>query len=162
MTTYVTPALSFHGIHIPVYEFSAARIDLVLMYGRAAFLVFSFLLAALAFQRLRRSTLRESAQNTAVATALLQKLSGIETDLTRIEAALVATDAHVTALATRIEENARTAGAGGQAGYGIAIRMARGGATREELVAVTGLTQQEADLIIRLHARVAHGQGIAA
>lgn len=162
MVNYVTPAISFHGLHIPAYVISAAQLDLVLLYGRAAFLVSSFLLAALAFQRMRRTALAESAQNTAAATAILQKLSGIETDLTRIESALIATDARVTALGSRLEENVHTAGTGSQAGYGIAIRMARGGATREELVAATGLTQQEADLIIRLHARAAQRQGIAA
>ncbi len=162
MNTYATPAISFHGIHVPAFEIEAGSFELVLLYGRAVFLVFSFLLAALAFLRLRRATLLESARNTATATAVLQKLSGIETDLTRIEAAVIATDARVTALASRLEENHRTAGPAGSAGYGIAIRMARGGATREELVAVTGLTQQEAGLIIRLHARATHGQGVAA
>ena len=162
MTLYTTPAISFHGLHIPAFTFSAAQFDLILLYGRAAFLVFSFLLAAFTFTRWRRATLRESARTTELARAVLEKLSGIETDLTRIESAVGATDARVTALASRLEENVRSASPGGAAGYGIAIRMARGGATREELVAVTGLTQQEADLIIRLHARVAHNRGVAA
>ena len=147
---------------IPALAVSVPRLDLALLYGRAAFLVFSFLLAAFAFHRLRHATLREATHNTAMASTLLQKLCSIETDLTRIESALAATDARVTALASRIEENAHTVSPGGQAGYGIAIRMARSGATREELVAATGLTQQEADLVTRLHARGAHGSGLAA
>ena len=163
MVTYIlTPAISFHSLRIPALEASAAQLDLMLLYARAALLVFSFLLATWAFTRWRHAAVRESARATELALAVLEKLSHIETDLTGIRSTIGATDARVTSLAARQEDNVHMSGAGAAAGYGIAIRMARGGASRDEIVAVTGLTQQEADLIIRLHARTGRTQDIAA
>ncbi len=163
MVTYViTPALAFHSLRIPAVEVSAMQLNLILLYGRAALLVFSFLLATWAFTRWRHATIRESARTTELSLAVLEKLSHIATELTGIQSAIGAIDARVTSLASRQEDNVHMTGTGGAAGYPIAIRMARGGASREEIVAVTGLTQQETDLVIRLHARTGRTQDIAA
>jgi hypothetical protein len=130
-------------------------LELVLLAGRALFLVFSFVVAAVAFTRWRRAAERDTEQATARANVLLERLTAIET-------ALAATDARVTALAQQHEENARTAGMAGPSSYGIAIRLARGGASREDLMAGCGLTQQESDLVLRLHGRDRRAHSAAA
>jgi hypothetical protein len=66
--------------------------------------------------------------------------------------AVSVTDARVAALAARLDEHSRTTQGTGSTSYNVAIRMARSGASRQELMTTTGVTQQEADLVLRLHA----------
>jgi alkylation response protein AidB-like acyl-CoA dehydrogenase len=119
--------------------------DFLLIAGRAVFLVFSFVVAAISFTAWRRSTRRQTDEVLSQSQIVLQRLAELEA---RVDAArsMVAT------LVERLERPAAPAGAHAPSpGYQIAIRLARGGASREELMAGCGLTLAEAELVKRLH-----------
>lgn len=125
--------------HIPL--------DIALLAGRAVFLVFCFVFAAIAFTRWRRASERLAAHFEEANTVLTARL-------TQIEGAIGLLQRRLDDMAQRQEgegrRNAATAPAAPS--YQIAIRLARGGAPREELMTSCGLTRQEADLVQRLHA----------
>jgi hypothetical protein len=127
-------------------DLSQLSLDLALITGRAVFLVFCFLLAAFTFTRWRRAmdanTQRFAEQNT----ALLAQVANMEQSLVEAHRKLDALGE------SRESEGRRVvAGAASAPSYQIAIRLARSGAPREELVASCGLTRQEAELVLRLH-----------
>lgn len=73
-------------------------------------------------------------------------------DLKLLCEGIAALDAKLAAVASRVESLARsTPAAGVGRGYGLAVRMARGGAGRDQIVSSCGLGAQEADLVARLH-----------
>jgi cell division protein FtsB len=72
--------------------------------------------------------------------------------LQQLQEAVAAADARVAALAETLDERARTAQGASPTSYNVAIRLARSGASRQELMSTCGVTQQEADLVLRLHA----------
>jgi alkylation response protein AidB-like acyl-CoA dehydrogenase len=121
-------------------------LEMWLIAGRAVFLIFSFTLAALAFARLRSATLSQTRQLLAGHETVLKRLSDLE-------ARLDATNVCIAKLGERIERPQQVASSAGLAspGYQIAIRLARSGATREELVSQCGLSANEAELVHRLH-----------
>lgn len=124
------------------------NIEFFLILGRAVFLIFSFALAAVTFTAWRRAARRQTEQVMAQNQALLDRLSDIT-------ARLDSTDQRVAGLAERLEQPAPR-GASTPAspqGYQIAIRLARSGASAEELVGGCGLTRTEAELVRRLHGR---------
>ncbi len=118
-----------------------------LIAGRAVFLIFSFALAAAAFVRCRRAIALQTQQLLAGQDILLQRLADLE-------ARLDATSVSISRLNERIERPQQLASPTGTAapGYQIAIRLARSGASREELAAQCGLSTHEAELVHRLHA----------
>src|SRR5215469_3957161 len=119
--------------------------DFLLIAGRAVFLVFSFVVAAVSFTAWRRATRRQTAEVLAQSQLVLQRLAELEA---RVDAARAA----VAQLGERLERPAAPAPAHtASPGYQIAIRLARGGASREELMSSCGLTLAEAELIRRLH-----------
>jgi hypothetical protein len=118
--------------------------EMMLLIGRAVFLVFSFVLAASAFTAWRRATRKQTEQILAQSEAVLQRLGALEARLESAAAAL-----------TRIDERVEQGGMrSGSPGYQVAIRMARGGASREELMSSCGLSLSEADIVRRLHSAV--------
>jgi alkylation response protein AidB-like acyl-CoA dehydrogenase len=120
--------------------------EFLLIAGRAVFLVFSFVLAAIGFTAWRRATQLQTAQLLSQSQLVLQRLA-------ELEARVEATQAAIAQLGERLEQRPAAPGAS-QApapGYQIAIRLARGGASREELVSGCGLTLAEAELVRRLH-----------
>lgn len=129
-------------------------VDLLLA-GCGTLLVLAFALAALTFDAWRRATRRQSQHIFSHSETLAQQLSAL--------------DARVTATATAIrrldERIERTAPPAAQAkgapapGYQIAIRLARSGASREQLMTSCGLSLGEADLVRRLHG-AASGVGV--
>ena len=121
-------------------------IEIMLLVGRAAFLVFSFVLAAFAFTRWRRAAARDTERVSTEITALNDRLAGVEERLASI-------DLRFAELARLLDEPARTAqpSSGASPSYPIAIRLARNGATCEELMESCGLGRQEAELVGRLH-----------
>jgi hypothetical protein len=131
-------------------------LDIALMAGRAVFLVFSFALAAIAFTRWRAVAIRNAERFAEQNTALLAQLANMSESLAEAHRKL-------DALAEARESEDRRVVAGGTAApsYQIAIRLARTGAPREELMASCGLTRQEAELVMRLHAP-ARGPKLAA
>jgi hypothetical protein len=103
------------------------------------------LIAALFAARLKRAATRQSREALAGTACLAEQLE-------RLQAALAAADARVVALAARLDEHSRSTQGGSSTSYNVAIRMARSGASRQELMSTCGVTQQEADLVLRLHA----------
>lgn len=123
-------------------------VDLLLVAGRAVFLIFSFAIAAYAFTVWRRATRLQAEQATAGNALLLQRLAEIEARVDAAKAAIVQLGELLqrpAAAATPVAASAPPPG------YQIAIRLARGGASREELMADCGLSQHEAQLVQRLH-----------
>lgn len=123
-----------------------SNIDFLLITGRAVFLVFSFALAATTFTAWRRAAHAQTEQVLSQGRALLERLADIQNTLQ-------ATAGSVTQLTERIEHPSMLAAPppGASPGYQIAIRLARGGASSEELVSGCGLTRAEAELVRRLH-----------
>lgn len=121
-------------------------IEMWLIAGRAVFLIFSFALAAFAFVRLRSATQANTRQLLAAHETLLKRLADLE-------ARLDATNVSISRLGERIERPQQLASppATTSPGYQIAIRLARSGATREELAQQCGLSAHEAELVHRLH-----------
>jgi alkylation response protein AidB-like acyl-CoA dehydrogenase len=120
--------------------------------GRAVFLLFSFSLAAVAFTRWRRAAQLQGEQHLACHEVMLQRLA-------ELEARVDATRAQVTELGELLQRPqqvvttaAPTTVTPPSQGYQIAIRLAKGGASREELISGCGLSIQEAELVHRLHA----------
>ena len=125
---------------------NVSNIEFLLIVGRAVFLVFSFALAATTFTAWRRATRAQTEQVLSQSRRLLDQLADIRTTLE-------ATAHSVTQLTERIEHPTTLAAPsqGASPGYQIAIRLARGGASSEELVSGCGLTRAEAELVRRLH-----------
>lgn len=121
-------------------------VELLLIVGRAVFLVFSFVLATIAFMRWRRATLAQTEVVLANHAVVLQRLADLE-------ARVDATNVTVSQLAARIRKPQHVTSPAPVAtpGYEIAIRLAKGGATREELISGCGLSASEAELVRRLH-----------
>lgn len=120
-------------------------IELALIAGRAVFLVFCFVLAAIAFTRWRRAADRSTAQFTEQTIVVLERIGGLEAKLEALQAS------HAE-LAEKLATAANSSSGSTAPSYQIAVRMARSGASREELVSSCGVTRQEADLLQRLHA----------
>lgn len=122
-------------------------LEIWLIAGRAVFLIFSFALAAVAFIRWRRAIQSQTQQLLASQEVLLHRLADLE-------ARVDATNVSVSKLAERLERPQQVASpqAAPSPGYQIAIRLARSGASREELVSQCGLSTHEAELVHRLHA----------
>jgi hypothetical protein len=128
-------------------QLSPSSFDVALMIGRAVFLVLCFVLAAIAFTRWRRAGDSNAERFAEQNTALLAQLANMEQSLAEAHRKLDALSEH------REGESRRVVAGGVSApSYQIAIRMARSGATRDELMASCGLTRQEAELVLRLHA----------
>lgn len=132
-------AMNLSSINLP-------DLDFLLIVGRALFLIFSFFLAAVTFTAWRRATRRQTEQVLAQNQLLLEQLADMRN-------ALTATAQTVTQLTERIDQpvNRAAAAHGASPGYQIAIRLARAGASGEELISGCGLTRAEAELVRRLH-----------
>jgi alkylation response protein AidB-like acyl-CoA dehydrogenase len=122
-------------------------VELLLIIGRAVFLLFSFVLATIAFVRWRRATLAQTELLLANHAVVLQRLADLQ-------ARVDATNVTVSQLSERIRKPQQVASPTPVAtpGYEIAIRLAKSGATREELTSGCGLSASEAELLHRLHA----------
>lgn len=142
--------------------FPAIDIELALLVGRAAFLVFSFIIAAIAFTRWRRAAARDAERVTTQLMALTERQG-------EIEAGLALLDSRLSEIGRRLEEPARASSSPGASAaspsYTIAIRLARNGASCEDLMEGCKLSRQEAELVTRLHGparRAARSQSVAA
>ena len=110
-------------------------VELLLLVGRAVFLLFSFVLATIAFVRWRRATLAQTEHVLANHAVVLQRLADLE-------ARVDATNVTVSQLVERIRKPQQVASPTPVAtpGYEIAIRLAKGGASRDELISGCGLS----------------------
>ena len=127
-------------------------VDILLIAGRAVFLLVSFVLAAVAFSAWRRATQAQTQHLLTHTDLVLQRLA-------HIEARVDETKLSVSELGARVERPTDTPAAAATVapGYQLAIRLAKGGASREELMAGCGLTLSEAQLVQRLHSPAAAG-----
>jgi hypothetical protein len=117
-----------------------------LLIGRAVFLVFSFILAAVTFAAWRRAAIRQLGQSLAHNAEVLKRLEALDSGL----AALTAQVGRISETLERTTHS-DTVSARALSGYPIAIRMARSGASAPELVSTCGISLNEADLVCRLH-----------
>jgi hypothetical protein len=126
-----------------------SSLEMWLIAGRAVFLLFSFVLAAVAFTRWRRATQSQTDQLLARCDVMLQRLS-------HLEGRLDVTNAQIAQLGEHLQRPqqplAATVSTPAAPGYQIAIRLAKSGASREELISGCGLSIHEAELVHRLHA----------
>ncbi len=112
--------------------------------GRAVFLLFSFIIAAVSFTAWRRATRAQTEQVLAHTNTVLERLA-------TLEAHVDATKVTISRLGERLERPQAVASASTPPGYQMAIRLAKGGASREDLMAGCGLSLAEAELVQRLH-----------
>ncbi len=140
---------SIHGLlslsFVP-RSLASLPVEDLLLAGRAAFLVFSFLLAAITFTRWRRAAERDTAHTAGQMALVLERLE-------RLESIAAGSETRLAALGEQLETHLGAGAAAAQRSYPIAIRLARGGAEPEELISSCGLTRQEAELVARLHGR---------
>ena len=128
---------------LPTTELTS--IEFLFVVGRAVFLLFSFVVAAIAFNAWRRATQLQTEKVISQTNIVLQRLASLE-------ARVDATKITLSELGDRLERPAAaTANNTASASYQMAIRLARGGASREELMAGCGLSLAEAELVQRLH-----------
>lgn len=120
----------------------------LLLAGCSTLLVFAFAFAALTFGAWRRATRLQSEHLATHSQSLTEQLSALD-------ARVNATATAIRRLDERIERQAQPGapvqGAPASPGYQIAIRLARSGASCEELMTSCGLTLGEAELVRRLH-----------
>jgi hypothetical protein len=119
-------------------------LELIFAAGRAVFLLFSFILAAVTFTAWRRATRVQTEQVLSQTNTVLQRLAALE-------ARVDATKFTLSQLGERLERPPAQSGTGASPGYQMAIRLAKTGASREDLMAGCGLSLAEAELVQRLH-----------
>jgi len=117
--------------------------EFLFVVGRAVLLLFSFIVAAVTFTAWRRATRVQTEQVLSQTNTVLRRLA-------ELEARVDATKITISQLGDRLERPAAPA-TGHSPGYQLAIRLAKGGASREELMAGCGLSLAEAELVQRLH-----------
>jgi Protein of unknown function (DUF2802) len=141
------PQAAFCPLKEAYARMTTSTVELILSAARAVFLLFSFALAAMAFIRWRQATYELAKQSLAQHTVVLQRLADLET---RVDA----TNVSISKLGVRVDRPQQLASPHNapSPGYQIAIRLAKGGASREELMSGCGLSINEADLVHRLHA----------
>ena len=127
-------------------------LETVLYVGRAAFLIFSFTLAAAGFARLRRSTEQRRSDAERDAQHISTLLTRLHERLEALETRFAATEPRLAAIGEQIETHFKTATSASSRNYAVAIRLARTGAQAEEIADACGLARHEAELVVRLHA----------
>ena len=128
---------------LPATELTS--VEFLFVAGRAVFLLFSFVVAAFAFNAWRRATQAQTDRVIDQTNTVLQRLASLE-------ARVDATKITLSQLGERLERPAAApANNTPSASYQMAIRLAKGGASREELMAGCGLSLAEAELVQRLH-----------
>ena len=121
-------------------------VDLLLA-GCGTLMVFAFAVAALTFDGWRRATRRQSQHLLTNSQTLAQQLSSLDARVNATATAIRRLDQRIELQAQPAAQPKGTAAGG----YQIAIRLARSGASREDLMTNCGLSLGEADLVRRLH-----------
>jgi Protein of unknown function (DUF2802) len=123
-------------------------LESILLVGRATLLIGAFWVFALAFIRWRRADERQSQE-------LYGRLERAFAELRSLHETVTVMNARLESMSERAEFETRTppvaATVGAQRGYDLATRLAKNGASPEELVASCGVTRHEAELLSRLH-----------
>jgi Protein of unknown function (DUF2802) len=119
-------------------------VEFLLVAGRAVFLLFSFVIAAVTFTAWRRATRVQTEAVLTQTNTVLQRLAALE-------ARVDATKFTISQLGDRLDRPAAATHGSPAPGYQMAIRLAKGGASRDEIMAGCGLSLSEAELLQRLH-----------
>jgi hypothetical protein len=123
-------------------------LESILLVGRATLLIGAFWVFALAFIRWRRADERQSQE-------LYARLERAFGELRSLHETVTVMNARLEAMSERADSEIRmppvTAAPAAQRGYDLATRLAKNGASPEELVASCGVTRHEAELLSRLH-----------
>lgn len=123
-------------------------LESILLVGRAALLIGAFWVFALAFIRWRRADERQTRE-------LYARLDRAFGELRSLHETVSVMNARLESLSERAESQTRlpavAAAVGAQRGYDLAARLAKNGASPEELIASCGVTRHEAELLNRLH-----------
>lgn len=122
--------------------------EVVLFAGRAAILVIALLAFAFGFSRWRRAAREDTQQLAATLEQALLEVRALSADVKTLGVRFDELNARLTAQA---KQAAATATGGTPRGYDVAIRLARNGASSDELIATSGVTREEARLLTRLH-----------
>ncbi len=144
--TAIHPATAVHASAPTIGYLLVPPPDYVLIPATGAIIVVAAILIAAYF------TARIKHSVTAQSRDILGSAAWLAEQIEQLGAAVSVTDARVAALAARLDEHSRSTQGAGSTSYNVAIRMARSGASRQELMSTCGVTQQEADLVLRLHA----------
>jgi Protein of unknown function (DUF2802) len=128
------------------FEIQPLSLETTIAIARAVFLVFSFVIAAIAFTRWRRAAQRDTERVLAQMTTIAERFAEVEEGLASLDGRVRLLSQHMEA-----ERLSAPAAASTSPSYQIAIRLARSGATHEELMEACGVTRQEAELMQRLH-----------
>jgi hypothetical protein len=121
--------------------------ETMMMVGRAVLLLGAFWVFALAFSRWRRADERQMQH-------LCNELQRTFAEVRSLHETIAVMNARMESLSDRTEAESRlppTAVASSQRGYDLAARLAKNGASVEELIASCGITRHEAELLSRLH-----------
>jgi hypothetical protein len=122
-------------------------LEVVLIAMRAIMLIGAFWIFALAFARWRRADERSTQE-------LHDQLQRTFAEVRSLHETIAVMNARLEALNERSEVGARLAPAApiaAQRGYDLATRLAKNGASVDELVETCGLTRHEAELLTRVH-----------
>lgn len=122
-------------------------LELGLMVGRAVTLVLALLVFAVAFRHWRRSAERDAQRMFEQLDLIRGELMLLAERMEQIES----TPARVIERPASSEVRAPAVNSPAPRGYEVAARLARGGATCEELISSCGLSRHEAELMLRLH-----------
>lgn len=125
---------------------STPSLEVVLMVGRAVLLLLAFAGFAWAFTRWRKAAESDTQR-------VFEQLDLILGELREVAAQVQANStqaAPATAAADTAARFAIAPGAGPR-GYEVAVRLAKNGASRDELMSSCGISRHEADLLLRLH-----------
>jgi hypothetical protein len=145
---HLTAFLAHFSLTLP-----QVSVEVLLLAGRAVFLVFSFVIAAVTFSRWRRDAQRSSTQLSVQNNLMLDRLAAIEERVASTNFRIAELTAQVDS-----EPRARPASEAAVPRYEAAIRLARGGACRDELITKCGLSGQEAELVQRVHGPAQHSK----
>lgn len=120
-------------------------LELILIGGRAVLLLLAFAGFAWAFRRWRKAAERDTQR-------VFEQLDLILGELREVASRIDAQPVQPSA-AAGADAAARfaIAPAAGPRGYEVAVRLAKNGASREELISSCGISRHEADLLLRLH-----------
>ncbi|MFO7305969.1 MAG: DUF2802 domain-containing protein [Gammaproteobacteria bacterium] len=124
-------------------------LEIILIAGRALFLIGAFWVFALAFIRWRRADERSTER-------LYAQLERAFDEMRSLHETVAVMSARLEALSERAETGARLAPAGpigAQRSYDLAQRLAKSGSDIEALIESCGLTRYEAELLTRLHGK---------
>ncbi len=135
------------------------NLETALVIARAVALVLSLLVFAMAFRYWRRSAERDAQRLFEQLDLVRGELMLLAERMDRIESIPARTIDRPSAPEVRAPAVVNNPA---PRGYEVAARLARGGATCEELISSCGLSRHEAELMLRLHkaeaARVKNGQ----